>query len=205
MFAGWKIAGTVGLIGALAVGVMYVMLTNANAKIAAKDAEILDVRRVNASLSAQNVTLQAALSDSEAQRLRDKDRARRDDEAAGALAASLQADKERLTREIEHAFTIDDGPAAPILRYAANSLRLKSEAIGALRARHDHADGDGGADIALGYDGDLPATDGSWPASQRDFAVLAMKFADYALEHVTKLAAINDRIADESARIPGPR
>jgi hypothetical protein len=204
MFAGWKVAGAIGLVGLLAFGFMYAKSKSLEADLATSQAALLDVQRVNASLRSQNVTLQTALSDSEAQRLRDKDKARRDDAAAAELVANLQADKDRLTREIEHAFTIDDGPAAPILQYAANSLRLRSEAIGALRARHDHPDGDGGVDLARGDDGDLPAAFSTWPTSQREFAILAMKFGDYALEHATKLAAIEDRIAEEKARTSQP-
>lgn len=191
MFAGWKVAVVVGLAGVLAGGYLYVQLTNAKADIVRKDARITQVEGVNTRLNAQLTAVQAALEDEKKATAFERARANASDAALAKLDAEKDAIQDQLQRVIAHVKNQDDGPAAPVLEYAANSLRWTSEAIAAVRAGDDREKGlSAGAD-SLGLGDDLPASRGTWPRTQAEFAELAINFGAYALTCTKKLAGID--------------
>lgn len=189
---GLKGIAITGAIGAIVCGILYVMLTNARADAVQAQAALLDTKRVLASTQAQNIALQQDVVDARA----DASRARAETVLANDTSADL-ADKNaalqnRLTQEVENVANQDDGPAAPVLEYAANGLRQYAQDIAALRTR-DHHEGetDAGADSGQLSPG-LPAARGSWPTRQRDFAALALKWGGYALACAKDRPALAD-------------
>lgn len=190
MFSGWKIAALVGLVGALAGGFLYIQLTNARADIARKDAELLDVKRVNVQLKVQVTEIESALADEKRATQIERDKAAAADAVVAKLDAEKDAIQDKLQKVIANVKNQDDGPAAPVLEYAANSLRWTSEAIAALRTGDDRKEGVSAGGDSTGLSDDLPAARGTWPAHQSDFAQLAINFGAYALTCTKKLAGI---------------
>lgn len=186
---GFKLAGIIGIVSLLALAAMGVAIKNLQADLKGKDAEILRLADVVTGLNAQNAALQADVADKVRLLHAAEDRAAAQDVAIAALNKEKAHLKNRLDREIDHANTIEDGPAAGVLQYAANSLRRFSADIQALSAGHDHQNGGAGVQGAGDLHDDLPAAAGSWPGTQREFAILAMKFGEYSL------ACAKDKVA----------
>lgn len=177
-------------IGVIGMGILYVMLSAAKVEAANAQAALLDTQRGLASEQAQKVELQHTLEARDRDLETERARAVLGDNTAAQLTADNQRLSRRLAIEVRNVALQDDGPAAPVLEYAANGLRDYAKDIAALRTRDAPQASVPGAEDSIRSIGNLPASRGSWPTGQRDFAAVALEFGEYALACSTKLAGV---------------
>lgn len=191
MLSGWKAAAGIGLISAASIAIIFGLWRGAigdleiqRAITSQRETEITGLKSQLTTILESNRKYAEAL-----------DRAAQAAKASDGRIAELVAQIDDLgarekTERAHVSKCVDDGPAAPVLRYAANSLRNISSRIGALRP------GDSGEaglpsvrDSADIHDGPT-ATGGSWPTGQCEFADIALAWGFYAERLARQIAGI---------------
>lgn len=174
MFAGWKVAGAIALVGLLTTGGSVMLWKMAAARATVAESKLGLAAQKNLEMEAQSIMLQGALT----QALEAGRNAADSLVKANELIAQQKLNYEWIIQDYEDEkekfASLESLPASPLLVYATNSLRAIATEVGTMRAGYLRKRG-GAQSHDPGRTTDTANI--ATPLTDRDFAVTALRFA----------------------------
>lgn len=187
----WRITAAVSAIGLIALAAMFIWVKSLQADLKTAAAVQKEQSTVITAQNTQITEVKNAKDNADKARLLEKSRADLSDQTNADLAGQVDDLKTRAEKERKYVSKCtDDGPAAPVLEYAANSMRLISARIASLRPRDSGQGGVSGMPDPGALETSSPAARGSWPTGQCQFADIALAWGFYAEQLAVQLSKL---------------